>query len=173
MRLQLLLGAAQRWPVAPSGVDPDVFRSNCGLAAWTLDKAAKNFLVACWRLREARIGTVRVVSGHATHTPGTRAFAGELARQLKNCRESDPAAQRRFWKRWIPPPVSRWGLSFLSARRCRANFYGVVGGRHDGVFYNWRDVRRSVGGLPQARVKGFDTIHDARVWLGISCYRLC
>ena len=43
----------------------------CGKVRYQVDKTVKNFLVACWRLREAAIGRLRVSDGRVVNSrPG-------------------------------------------------------------------------------------------------------
>ena len=54
-QMQLVLGGLAVFPVA--GEPEDVAR-----ATWALDKATKNFLVACWRYRAYLVGHLSVPS---------------------------------------------------------------------------------------------------------------
>ena len=70
-RLQLLLAGSPSWPECPADQDQDAYRDSCGQAAWSLDKAVKNFLVACWRLRESVVGVLLVKRGVFCRTAST------------------------------------------------------------------------------------------------------
>ena len=40
-------------------------------------------------------------------------------------------------------------------------FYAVTKGRVPGIYYTWSDAFATVAGFPGARVKGFDSLHEA------------
>ena len=70
-------------------------------AAWALDKATKNFLVACWRYRAHLIGHLSVHHGSLVVEPATDAREPRMtapvahtAQQMERCRP--------FWSNWIP-----------------------------------------------------------------------
>ena len=62
-RWRLILGGAPSWGGCPSDLDDDQFRDLCGQAAWTLDKAVKNFLVSSWSLWQSVIWVLTVRNG--------------------------------------------------------------------------------------------------------------
>ena len=65
------LAGSPSWPECPADQDEDVYRDLCGQAAWSLDKAVKNFLVASWRLRESVVGVLLVKRGVFCRTAST------------------------------------------------------------------------------------------------------
>ena len=68
----------------------------------------------------------------------------------------------------MPAVPGRWDLA-ARHRRGRAGFYVGCHGRSDGVFYAWRHVRRSIDGLPEGHVKGFETLEEANEYAAAQC----
>ena len=81
-QLRALLGADVGY--APTDVE---LHKQWAFARWTLDKLAKNFLLACWRLRGAYLGELQVERGVLKHTPSKLSckFAGEAAAAVYGC----------------------------------------------------------------------------------------
>ena len=44
-------------------MEPLVYRLECAKAMWLFDKVSKNYLVRCWKSREARQGHVTINNG--------------------------------------------------------------------------------------------------------------
>ena len=158
-RLQLLLAGSPSWPECPADQDQDAYRDLCGQAAWSLDKAVKNFLVACWRLRESVVGVLLVKRGVFCRTASTFT-ARDLLRKRIVSPTSPPSVAKfhNFWQKWVPVIKKDW---HGSGRRKPANFYVVFHGRQTGVFYKWSDCVRSIASVEGSKVKGFDTLQLA------------
>ena len=82
-QLRLLLDAGR---VATPAAGDEVAAEQLGQARWVVDKAAKNFLCACWKLRRAILGDVRVERGQLLHEPVHVPVAGLLAAQRESVR---------------------------------------------------------------------------------------
>ena len=64
------------------------------------------------------------------------------------------------WSAWVPKDRQVRSSHGWHKRQC--NFYVVFKGRRPGLYYRWCDVRATVCGYPDARIKGFDTLQDAQ-----------
>ena len=144
-RLRCLLGGAA---LAENYHEDRKAREQCGQALWMHDKAVKNYLLACWRLRESVMGPIRVVGGRLVRSPPEE----KSSRAVLSSQGQRPAVKpaldksQEFWTPWIP---STPGLSHVwrrSGKRGRANFYVVFRGRETGIFYKWSDCMRAVAG---------------------------
>ena len=160
-RLRVILGAG-----LPSGPSDLAHREHFGCAHWLVDKASKNFLVACWRLRETLLGTLRVTGGRLVRCFSNKVYEVEVAKQrAATAQQQDVNIYKHFWEPWMPRKVSRWrdmtAHSTRPERKFKAAFYVVKGGHVDGLHYAWRHVVRSLRGRPDGRVLGFDSLREA------------
>ena len=163
-QLRLLLGS---FPAAAASADKVLLEQH-GLARWLMDKAAKNFLCACWRVRQAILGDISVARGCLVHTPSTVPVAALLEAQEQKPTHSPPCIDhRRFWLEWTPgrqaPPSPR----VRRCRRKRSAFYTVWRGRQTGVFCGWQDCEASVANHPGALFRGFPTLEMAERCLAL------
>jgi len=124
-QLKLVLGGLVAFPA--SGEPEDV-----AMAAWALDKAIKNFLLACWRRRAHFVGHLSVRKGSLVQEEALDAQGAALltavsapARtkaQLKACRP--------FWSDWVRKPCKH-SASKRNGRR--SPFFVVLTGRRPGI----------------------------------------
>ena len=119
-----------------------------------MDKLAKNFLQACWRLREALVGKLRVEHRVLIHEPGRCEVQAVMARLL------GPASTRQ--NAWLDKARRRSGRP---GKRQRSAFFVV----HRGLFYKWSDCQCSVANFPGARFKGFSTCTLAGAEGALAC----
>jgi len=130
-------------------------------AAWALDKATKNFLVACWRYRAHLIGHLSVHHGSLVVEPATDARElrttaplAHTAQQMERCRP--------FWSSWIPREHT---VGRSKRGKGRSPFFVVWVGRCIGIYTTWRECSALVSGYPGARFRGFDRMEEAqRAW---------
>ena len=159
-RVRLLLGAAT--PTVTPGMS-DEQREYCGLALWTVDKAAKKILAACWRMREAQLGELRVEHSKLVHEP-SKMLPDEVSR-LEAALSAGPlygppaVEYRAFWLDWIPGERAK--QSRPPRTRRRAAFFAVWAGRQTGVCYGWSECMPWVANHPGAAFKGFETLQEA------------
>ena len=129
-------------------------------ACWILDKATKNFLMTCWRIRECTMGNLTVRSGRIVQEPPTpralRAFSTQRHQDMPP--PTVPADRRWDWSRWLPRPNITWRRT---GKKGPANFYVVYKGRNRGLYYKWSDVLPAIAGLADARFQGFHSLTDA------------
>lgn len=155
-------------------LDPDAepvvieFAHNqAGKARFYTDKCVKNFLVACWRLRESVLGKLNVVAACLVVTPSERS-TDELLRSQELFKEVDVSQLwvgiRSFWTAWIPKPETEEQLSW-PVRKGPSAFYAVRRGWFPGLYYKWADCRRAVVGHPDSVFCGRLTLAEAEEWL--------
>ena len=123
-------------------------RNQAGKARFYTDKCLKNFLVACWRLRESVVGSMSVVAGCLIVKPSLRSCEDLLSSQelFKEVDESRLwVGTRAFWTEWIPEKVDEEKVCWPISKGPSA-FYAVKRGWSPGLYYNWRDCRRAVAG---------------------------
>ena len=129
--------------------------------------STKNFLVACWRLRESIVGTVNVVDGCLVVTPSPRS-ASDLLDSQELFKEVDTSqvwvGTRTFWTEWLPHDEDEEVLSW-PVRKGPSAFYAVKRGRTPGLYYKWGDCRRAVAGCVDSVFCGRLTLAEAREWL--------
>ena len=96
------------------------------MARWIIDKAAKNYLRACWRLRSAVLGEVRVEHKRLVHKPSTLPIAELVARQA-GCGPTDAPSMehRQFWLEWAPGPRDVSDRRERHRSRTRKPFFAV------------------------------------------------
>ena len=96
--------------------DTEMTRNQADKARYYTDKCVKNFLVACWRLRESALGTMTVLAGCLVVSPSTRSGVDLLSSQelFKDVDES------QVW-------VGTRGLSGLSGSPSRRRMNGSLG----------------------------------------------
>jgi hypothetical protein len=157
----LLLGGKHSFPACPSGHEEDDWTEGCGKASWLCDKVSKNYILRCWRLRQARLGVVTIKAGCVVQTPPVRSV-GQTCSNLPRVREtlSNAAEYRSQWLEWRPR-ASAAGQLLVPRRSPRKNFYVVWRGRAPGLYYRWYDVRKSVAGFKDPVYKGFDSFEEA------------
>ena len=142
----LLLGVRPDFP----GVD----YSNQAKAWWLFDKISKNFIVRCWKAREAVAGRIRIVAGHLERedVARQRPFRRPLAREFR-C----DAARAHEWLALLPGRDAP-----ARERRPPCNFYVVWSGAVCGIFHKYGDVRAAVSGFPGAKFRGCASLSEAR-----------
>ena len=124
-----------------------------------MDKLAKNFLQAWWRLREALVGKLRVEHRVLIHEPGRGEVQAVMARLLGPASEhKTEVVAKGLWRAWLDKARRRSGRP---SKRQRSAFFVVHRGREPGLFYKWSDCQRSVANFPGARFKGFSTLAGA------------
>ena len=156
-QLRLLLDTGR--VVSPAACD-EVAAEQFGQARWVVDKAAKNFLCACWKLRRAILGEVRVERGRLMHEPVHVPVAGLTQREsARSALTRADLEFRQFWSAWMPGKAA----GDRRRRRGRAHlpFFAVWKGRQTGVFCGWEDCVSRVANFPGARFKGFRTLEEA------------
>ena len=138
------------------------------LALWTMDKVAKAYLRACWRLRGALLGDLRVEHGVLKRDPSPLTPQDVLCEQRvvsTGVREQAPAVAMHAdpnvsqslsqpWCDWVQRKGQR---ARRGGSRARKAFYVVWCGREEGMFYKWEDCMPSVANFPGAKFKGFRT----------------
>ena len=152
---RLLLGGRMNW--REEFMQNSKLLDQCGKAEWMLNKAIKNMLVNCWRLRAKLLGQIdkceslgwKLVKDRKPSTVGKMNFISSLTATY---------AQRQFWRPWVPARRRNWKRS---GKKGRSNFYAVITGRRGEVFYKWSDCVRSMAGMEGAEVKGFQTLQEA------------
>ena len=155
-QLCVLLGGLSL-PPCPSSEDKTCFAERCALARWVLDKAVKQFMTACWRLRAALVGDIQVAHGAVVVSPPLL-NPDEVRRAQRACAHSPlPDNARHYWREWIIKPR----LQQTRRERKKSPFYVVLRGREIGVCDKWADCERSVIGFPGARFRGCQTLAEA------------
>ena len=159
--LQLLSGAVVELS-RPRSSTMQCHEEQCAKAAWLFDKISKNYLVRCWREREARIGKLTVQKGVLVHerpAPGAP-NTGSLPLKVP---VSPPALDRLRWQPWLrlQQPSK---LRVKSGANKRAPFFVVWKTRSRtqsrSVFYRWTDAFRASAGA-QGVVKGYESLSAA------------
>ena len=127
-RLRVLLGDLEVECVEEEDpVDDRFVKAQAGKARWFVDKAVKNFLVSCWKAREAVLGRYEPRGGLLVHQPGRYSV---LALRLCSDNSVDPVftgekvrRARIYWKSWVE----------------RAPFFDSSGGtgKKKGFFIAW------------------------------------
>ena len=144
----------------------------CGRVRWLTDKISKNYLVACWRIRQVAMGRPRMVNGQLRHT---RARVGNLTVTELLEQQSEPLqppharCMRTPLTRWLPKPKAQ---PKTGTHQARVAFYIVFFGRTTGLFYKWTDCLRSIKGYPNASVKGYRTLPAAMAAWNEHCLQL-
>ena len=116
-------------------------------------------------MRESIMGRVSVQGHRLICESSTLSFDAEVKKQKAGKFNSGELLSPRFrkqWRVWEPVAAPRWRGVHAKGRKGRAPFYVVWDGRTDGLFYCWRDVKRSIAGLPEARVRGYSSLARAR-----------
>ena len=153
---------------SPSEDEGRLARAQAGKARWFVDKAVKNFLVACWRLRESVVGVMTVVAGClVVDRSSSRSTAAVLEAQASFGEvdvEGIWVGTRSFWSEWIPVRP-RDELMVWPVRKGPSAFYAVRRGREVGLFYSWAHCRRSVAGFVGSVFCGRLTLAEAGDWL--------
>jgi hypothetical protein len=150
--------------------DPDVdelLRGQAGRARYYTDKTVKNFLVACWRVRECLVGVQTVVAGHLLSTPSSRSLVELYESQLELKELEGPELRtgtQSFWTEWNPKAMPEEKLTWPK-RKGPSAFYAVKCGRTPGMFYKWSDCRRSVAGKVDSVFRGHLSLGAAEEWL--------
>ena len=153
-RVQALLGAAE---LVSEG--DDLLSDLCAKARWMLDKLAKNFVMACWRLREALVGKLSIEHQTLHHSPSEASVERLLAQQGETGNYALPSTgAQEPWRDWIQVGDRRRSNR---RKRGRAAFFVVWHGRETGLFYKWADCMRSVANVAKAKFKGFATLAEA------------
>ena len=133
-------------------------------AAWSFDKAVKNFQLACWRHRAYFVGHLSVRHGTLVQEDATdardpaqmsvAAAPPHTAAQLEACKP--------FWAPWLTKP-RRPGPN--KRGKGRSAFFVVWVGRRPGLYTTWDECKAAVVGVEGAKFKGFDLLEDAkRAW---------
>jgi hypothetical protein len=167
-RLRVLLGDLDvRCEPQEDSDDDEVLCGQAGRARYFTDKSVKNFLVACWRVRECLVGVQTVVAGRLVSTPSSRSLVDLYESQLQF--EELEGAQvwsgtKSFWTEWIPKAAPEEQVVW-PRRKGSSAFYAVKRGRETGIFYKWDDCRRSVAGVDNSVFCGHLTLADAVGWL--------
>ena len=151
----LLIAGMNLCPPRPPGTESGWHVEECAKAAWLLDKIAKNYLVRCWRMREAILGRVRVVHRQIVWDPQVLSVD---ALKPFTPRSSFGPEWRACWLEWAP----RVRTKARNSARARSNFFVVWQGSPvvAKVFYRWCDARNAARG-PESCVRGFDTMAEA------------
>ena len=164
-RMAMLLGAGPRVLRKAGLVDAEENAGQWARACWQVNRMCKNYLVACWRVRESVMGVISIAGGVLCRDPPTdrarRAMAGQL-RSWTDDEEAMPEKCRRLWEKWLPSPTRKPGWR-RTGRRGPANFYVVYRGRNTGVFYQWSDCMRSIANFEDACFQGFASLQEARM----------
>jgi hypothetical protein len=168
-RLRVLLGDLRvKCADDSDGDEGRLARSQAGKARWFVDKSVKNFLVACWRLRESVVGVMTVVAGClVVDRSPSRSTAAVLEAQASFGEvdvEGIWVGTRSFWSEWIPVRP-RDELMVWPVRKGPSAFYAVRQGRTVGLFYSWAHCRRSVAGFVGSVFCGRLTLEEASDWL--------
>ena len=132
-------------------------------ATWVTDKTAKSYLRACWRLRTALIGELRVENGVLQSDVSTENATSVLRAQNERARgrEGGLREQVEHWRPWVRRSGGSTGSRRVARTRHRSAFYVVWRGRQEGLFYKWPDCMRSVANFAGAKFKGFRTLREA------------
>ena len=169
-RLRVLLGDLGVRSTSREDLDDEEqLREQAGRARYFTDKSVKNFLVACWRVRECLVGVQTVVAGHVVSAPSSRSQSLEdlYASQLE-CRDLTGtevwSGTKAFWAEWIPKAQPEEQLTWPKRKGASA-FYAVKRGRTTGLFYKWSDCRRSVAGRLDSVFRGHPSLDAAEEWL--------
>lgn len=163
-RLEVILGQEHPELVLLTGsgrVDADMnVAMLCARVRLQVDKLVKSFLVACWRVREAAIGKLRVVDGRVVVS--RKGVATQLARYLADQKSGsglgNVQAPEKEVRRWMSWPT-RHTLKRVS--NSKPAFYIVFRGRWTGLYYKWSDCVLAMRGWPDPLVKGFRTLEEA------------
>ena len=131
-QLRALLGEPDIEPLAD---DADQAETNQQACALWVDKLTKNFLQACWRLREALVGKLRVEHRVLIHEPGRGEVQAVMARLLGPASEhKTEVVAKGLWRAWLDKARRRSGRP---SKRQRSAFFVVHRGREPGLFYKW------------------------------------
>ena len=133
----------------------------CGKVRYQVDKTVKNFLVACWRLREAAIGRLRVSDGRVVNSrPGDAPrLASLMSEQGKSLGLSPVAIPMKMVDWWVDNRSRRYICNKRSLDK--AAFYVVFRGWRTGIFYKWSDCELAMRKYAGPSVKGFRTLAEA------------
>ena len=158
-RFGLLLGNSPK-VLKEQQVDTAVHAEDWARACWVMDKAAKNLLVAMWRMRDAIMGKVSVQGGRIVHDPPLPRSHKAYQKQIDQAPPvfAAPESQRQRWASWLPKEPRAWNDSL---KKGPANFYVVTAGRRPGLYYKWSDCRRAIAGVKGARFQGYQRLTDA------------
>jgi hypothetical protein len=159
------------------GTEPSFMYSDpqaCAKARYAMDKIAKNYLSACWRVRQQKMGRFRmqyrdgrtrlIVNEAWQETVPVDETIGRVVSSMDRNRAGSGAHNRLIWdggwKEWvIRDNTIEWqGVKHKHRRK----YFKVWRGRTKGVFYKWRDCWRSIKGTVNPSFKGFDTLQEAR-----------
>ena len=154
----LALLAGHMWySPCPANVEVDVHEEMSAKALWLFDKVSKNYLLRCWRARQNIVGTITVQRGRVEHGCGVRS-GSPLAPPAALSRGVFDPRLRHCWMAW----VEKHEVPVAHTRSGKPKgFYAVTKGRVPGIYYTWSDAFATVAGFPGARVKGFDSLHEA------------
>ena len=143
-QLHALLGEPDIEPLADDADQAETNQQACAV-----DKLTKNFLQACWRLREALVGKLRVEHRILIHEPGRGEVQAVMARLLGPASEhKTEVVAKGLWRAWLDKARRRSGRP---SKRQRSAFFVVHRGREPGLFYKWSDCQRSVANFPGRR----------------------
>lgn len=133
----------------------------CGRARWVVDKIVKNYIVACWKIREAAMGRFRVEGGQLLHSyTETGVSVRELlALQDEPLKTPADRVMRIPPQLWIPRAVKQCPNKKKPSER--AAFYIVFRGWTTGLFYKWAESMRALKGHPDPHAKGYRTLTAA------------
>ena len=131
------------------------------LAAWLFDCAAKNMLLAMWKLREASIGHVSVAQQRLVVCPPGGRTASELrSRQCTPVNWALVAPAVGVLEDWTLRPADE-RVAVRHKRSGRSAFFVVWVGRFKGIFTSWAECSRQVQGYPGARFAGCQSLAEA------------
>ena len=167
-RLRVLLGDLDVQYEAQDDPDADsMLRDQAARARYFTDKSVKNFLVACWCVRECVVGSQTVVAGHLVSTPSSRSLVDLYTSQMRLVELEGTdlwSGTKSFWSEWTPKVYPEEKLTWPK-RKGPSAFYAVKRGRTVGLFYKWSDCRRSVAGLVDSVFCGRQSLAEAEEWL--------
>jgi hypothetical protein len=102
----------------------------------------------------------------ASRAGWARCLAGPAAAPQHKTRSLQPFAQPFRTTPIIPLAVQRYRSVQVVAMGRRKSFYAVRVGRQPGIYRTWEECQPQVNGYPKAQFKGFDSLHEAKEYLG-------
>lgn len=161
-QMRLMLGGDWLEPARPPESEAEAFREQCAQARWMLDKASKNCLLMCWKLRQALVGKMSVCNGRLdTEKSDAQAARVLLARQaMRKLAGAAAVGCRQFCMQWATDAREADSAS-PGRRKRRAAFYVVFAGREPGICSSWFQCRKNVANYAGARFRGYASLEAA------------
>jgi hypothetical protein len=143
-QLRILLGAGE------AAGDSE----QCARAMWVVDKACKNFMSVCWKMREALLGDLQVEHGSLLRVSSKRVVTALVRAQELRPLPGDSDVGNvvsNDWEAWMP---TKDRASKTRRNKGRSAFFAVWSGRRTVVFVGWAECLRPPVRGPQRLLFG-------------------